>query len=249
MFSDIRAFRTRRLFLVGASPTKYSQGFFELPRGGQKTEKNKGFLWLSVFFLILLFYHLVSSWSPVVLTYLVVCKCGIRPWFLTLLFCFRSLRWLCFLFLFIFMSGVFFNFHTVVCLCCLLSWCDKKPDQMRKYLTILFSCLCFGACIPTLSLGPTNNPTRPREEPLEMVYFCLASCSINNVLKYLFYSVFFTHQPKCNLKMFPTKWVPIKTIMFHKVQNKNRCFTNGLLRNMKTFMFTKTQNLNNEKQR
>ena len=45
----------------------------------------------------------------------------------------------------------------------------------------------------------------------------------------------------------PTKWAPIKTIMFHEVQNKNRCFRDGLLRETKTFMFTKTQNLNNEK--
>ena len=37
--------------------------------------------------------------------------------------------------------------------------------------------------------------------------------------------------------------------MFHKMQNKNLCFKNGLLRKTKTFMFTKTQNLNNEKQR
>ena len=149
-----------------------------------------------------------------------------------------------FLFLFIFMSAVLFTFHSVVCLCCLLSWCETNPDQMRKYLTILFSCLCFGACIPTLSLGPTNNPTWPREEPLEMVYFSLVSCSINNVLKYLFLQCFLHIN-----QILPRKRAPIKTIMFHKVQNKNRCFRNGLLRTMNIFMFTKTQNLYNEKQR
>ena len=41
----------------------------------------------------------------------------------------------------------------------------------------------------------------------------------------------------------------MKKIMFHKMQNKKWCFRNGLLRKTKTFMFTKTQNLNNEKQR
>ena len=202
MFSELGVFRYPR---ISHSSVVSGRGFadqifsrfFELPRCGQKTVKTRVFLWLSRGFLILLFYHFVSSWSPVVLTYLVVCKCGIRPWFLTFLLCFRSLRWMCFLFLFIFMSGVFFTFHSVRCLCCLLSWCEKNPDQMRKHLTILFSCLCFSACIPTLSLGPTNNPTRPREEPLEMVYFCLASCSINNVLKYLFLQCFYTSNKFC----------------------------------------------------
>ena len=32
------------------------------------------------------------------------------------------------LFLFIFIFVVLFTFHSVVCLCCLLSWCDKKTQ-------------------------------------------------------------------------------------------------------------------------
>ena len=65
------------------SPTKYSQGFSELPKGGQKTGKNQGFFGclMCVFFLI--FFHFVSSSSPVVLAYLLVCKCVIHPCFLT----------------------------------------------------------------------------------------------------------------------------------------------------------------------
>ena len=63
------------------SPTKYSQGFLELPRRGQKTGKNQGFCGcLRCMFLL---FHFVSSWSPVVLIYFLVCKCFIRPCILT----------------------------------------------------------------------------------------------------------------------------------------------------------------------
>ena len=62
------------------SPTKYSQGFLELPRGGQKTGKKQGFFGC---LMCVFFFHFVSSWSPVVLTYLLVCKCVIHPCFLT----------------------------------------------------------------------------------------------------------------------------------------------------------------------
>ena len=172
----------------------------ELPRGGQKTGQNKGFFVVvsCLFFL----FHLLM----VILA------------FLLLLLCFRSLRWLCFLVsihLYV-CCALYFSFSCLSLLSSLLV--QEKPDQMRNYLTILFSCLCFGACIPTLSLGPTNNPARPREEPLKMVYFCLVSCSVNTVLKYLFLQCFL----HINQKL-PTKWAPIKTIMFHKVHNKNRC--------------------------
>ena len=53
--------------------------------------------------------------------------------------------------------------------------------------------------------------------------------------------MFLEHQPK-----FPPKWALKKTITFHKVQNKNWCFRNGLLWK-KTWMFTKTHNLDNKK--
>ena len=200
------------------SPKRYSQGFLELPRGGQKNRGKQGF-----FVVVSCLCVYVFSFRLLMVTCRLHIPCCLQMCHSSLLsyyYCYVFL--LCggcvSLFLFIFIFAVFFTFHSVVCLCCLLSWCEKTPDQMRKYLTILFSCLCFGACTPTLSLGPTNNPTRPREEPLEMVYFCLASCSINNVLKYLFLQCFL------HINQFlPTKWVPIKTIMFHKVQNKNRC--------------------------
>ena len=49
---------------------------------------------------------------------------------------------------------------------------------------------CFGACIPTLPLGPDNNPTRAREEPLQMVFFFALFVALNNVLKYLILQFF-----------------------------------------------------------
>ena len=55
---------------------------FGTPKGWPKNREKPGLFWLShvrVFF----FFHFVSSWSPVVLTYLLVCKCVIHPCFLT----------------------------------------------------------------------------------------------------------------------------------------------------------------------
>ena len=152
------------------SPKKYSQGFFGTPKGWPRNREKLGFCRGCV---VSVFYHFVSSWSPVVFAYLVVCKCIIHPCFLTLLLCFPSLRWLCFLVsIHLHLCCVLYiSFNCLSLLSSLLVW--EQPDQMRKYLTILFSCLCFSACIPTLSLRPTNNPTRPREVPLEMVYFVL----------------------------------------------------------------------------
>ena len=95
------------------------------------------------------------------------------------------------LLIFIFLGLI--TFHLVVCLSCLLSWWDRNPDETTKYLQILIVIFCFGASIPTLSLGPDNNPTRPREEPLKkFVFCCLSAWSSSNVLKYLFLLCFYT---------------------------------------------------------
>ena len=42
-------------------------------------------------------------------------------------------------FLFIFIFLVFITFHLVVCLCCRLSWWDRNPDQITKYLKFWLS--------------------------------------------------------------------------------------------------------------
>ena len=77
-----------------------------------------------------------------------------------------------FLFIFNFLGLIFF--HLVVCLFfCLVYWWDRNPDETTKYLQILIVIFCFGASIPTLSLGPDNNPTRPTEEPLKKFVFLL----------------------------------------------------------------------------
>ena len=69
--------------LVCRSPTKYSQGFLELSRGGQKTGKNQGFFGCLMCVFFFFFFYFVSSWSPVVLIYLLACQCVIHPCFLT----------------------------------------------------------------------------------------------------------------------------------------------------------------------
>ena len=76
-------------------PTKYSQIFLEVWRGGQKTGKKQCFLVVSCAVFV---FYIVSSWSPVVLTNLLACKCVIHRWCLTFhVMCFPSFRWLCFL--------------------------------------------------------------------------------------------------------------------------------------------------------
>ena len=247
MFSELGVFRypyiSHSSVVSGRGlPKKYSQGFLELPRGGQKPGKSKGFF-VVVSCLFFPFRLLMVACRLHIPCCLQMCHSSLLSHFYCYVFV------LCggcvFLFLFIFMSVVLFNFHSVVCLCCLLSWCEKNPDQMRKYLTILFSCLCFGACIPTLSLGSINNPTRPGEEPLEMVYFCLASCSFLQCAEIPMFTVFVHINQNFAYKMGPNK----NDNVSQSAKHKKRCFRNGLLRKMKTFMFTKTQNLNNEKQR
>ena len=118
--------------------------------------------------------------------------------FLLLMLCYPSFRWLCFLVSIHLYFLVFITFHVLICLSCFLSWCDRNPDQIRKYLQILIVIFCFGASIPTLSLGPDNNPTWPREEPLKkFVFCCLYVWSISNVLKYLFLLCFYTSSKFC----------------------------------------------------
>ena len=91
VFFDLGDFSYPRILHSSAvsgrtSPTKYSQGFFGTPKGWPKNRDKTGcFLVVSCACVL---FHFVSSWSPVVLTYLLVCKCVIHPCFLTFVFMF-----------------------------------------------------------------------------------------------------------------------------------------------------------------
>ena len=120
--------------------------------------------------------------------------------FSTLLLCCSSLRWLCFLVsihlylccaLYFSFSCFSFFFFAVFSL-------GVTKTQIKSQISqILIVNFCFGVCIPTLSLGPDNNPTRPGEELLKKCFCCLASWSISNVLKYLFLLCFYTSSKFC----------------------------------------------------
>ena len=184
------------------SPTKYSQGFLELPRDGQKTGKSQGFC--GCLRCVVLLFHFVSSWSPVVLIYLLVCKCFIRPCILILAVMLFFLRWFCFLVsirLYL-CCALYFAFGYFSLLSSLLVW--QKPRSNHKISQILIVIFCFGACIPTLSLGPDNTLLGQEKNSSKNVFCCLASWSISNVLKYLFL-LCFTHHPKLAYKMGPNK--------------------------------------------
>ena len=177
-------------------PTKYSQGFFlDFSRGGQKTGKNQCFLVVSCgfFFSMSSPHGHLSSWH----TFLLANVSFILA-FLLLMLCYPSFRWLCFLVsIHLYFSSVhYFSFGCLSLLSSLLVW--QKPRSNQKISQILIVIFCFGACIPTLSLGPDNNPTRPREEPLKnCVFCCLYAWSISNVLKYLFLLCFYTSSKFC----------------------------------------------------
>ena len=246
MFSELGVFRypciSHSSVVSGrGSPKKCSQGFLELPRGGQTTGKNQGFF---VVVSCLFYFHFVSSWSPVVFTYLVVCKCVIHPCFLT------------FIVMFSFFAVVVFScFYSSLCLLCSLLFIQLFVFAVfslgvRKTQTKWenISQFCFHACAsvpasPHFHLAQLIILLGPEKNPSKWFIFALFLVLLTMCWNTYFYSAF-THQPN-----FAYKKGPNKMIMFHKVQNKNRCFRNGLLRKMKTFMFTQTQNLNNEKQR
>ena len=166
---------TRRPFWAAPRRPNILKVFWIFQGVAKKQGKTSAF-WLS--HVRFFFFYIVSSWSPVVLTDLLACKCVIHPCFLTFHFFILLSDGCVSLFLFIFIFLVFITFHLLVCLSCFLSWCDRNPDQIRKYLQILIVIFCFGASIPTLSLGPDNNPTRPREEPLKKNCFLLPLCLV-----------------------------------------------------------------------
>ena len=142
-------------------PTKYCQGFLELPRGGQKQGKNRVF-WLShvrIFFFP--FRLLMVTCRLDIPSCLQMCHSSLFSYFCCYVFllCGGCVS----LFLFIFIFVVFFTFHSS-----LLVW--QKHRSNHKISQILIVIFCFGACIPTLSLGPDNNPTRPREGTLQLFF-------------------------------------------------------------------------------
>ena len=85
VFSDLGDFNYPRISHSSAVSRRHLTDqifsrFFGTPKGWPKKGKTRVFLVVSC---ACFFFHFVSSWSPVVLTYLVVCKCVIRPCFLT----------------------------------------------------------------------------------------------------------------------------------------------------------------------
>ena len=143
MFSEFRVFRYQSVshssvvFLVRR---EIILKLFSNSEGVTKTGKKLGFV--LVVSCPCFFFHFVSSWSPVVCIYLVVCKCVIHPCFLTFVAMFSFFVVVVFLFIFIF--AMFFTFHSVVCLCCLLSRCDKTQIKSHNIWTFDFHVLLRG---------------------------------------------------------------------------------------------------------
>ena len=148
VFFDLGDFSYPRILHSSAvsgrtSPTKYFQGLLELPRGFQKTGKTQGCFGclMCVFFFSISSPHgHLSSWHTFLFANV--------SFILVFYFC-------CYVFLlcgscvssfFIFIFVVLFTFHSVVSLCCLLSWCDKNPDRTTKNIS-KFDCHLLLRCL------------------------------------------------------------------------------------------------------
>ena len=183
-------------------PTKYSQGFLDFSRGGQKTGKNQCFFGC----LMCVFFYIVSSWSPVVLTYLLACKCVIHPCFLTLdvMFSFFPVVvFPCFYSSLFFL--VFITFHLVVCLCCLLSWCDRNPDQITKYLKFWLSSSASVPASPHFHLAQIITLLGQEKNLSKLLFFVAFMLGLLAMCWNTYFYCAFTHHPNFAYKMGPKK--------------------------------------------
>ena len=182
VFCELRRFRLYARILHSSavlgrtSPTKYSQGFFWTPKGWPKNREKPGFfgcLMCVFFFPIRL---LMVTCRLDIPSCLQMFHSSLHSYFCC--YVVPSLRWLCFLVsIHLYLCcALYFSFSCFSLLSSLLVW--QKPRSNHKISQILIVIFCFGACIPTLSLGPDNNPTRPREEPSKNVVFCCLACLV-----------------------------------------------------------------------
>ena len=174
--------------------------FFGTPKEWPKTGKNPWFFWLSHVRVFFPFRLLMVTRRLHIPCWLQMCHSSLVSYFCCYVFllCGGCVS----LFLFIFISAVLFTFHSVVCLCCLLSWCDKNPDQIKKYLKFSLSSSASGPAPPHFHLAQIITLLGPEKNPSNVFFCCLASWSISNVLTYTFNSAF-THHPNFAYKMGP----------------------------------------------
>ena len=107
------------------------------------------------------------------------------------------------LFLFIFIFLVFIIFHLVVCLCCLLSWCDRNPDQITKYLKFWLSSSASVPASPHLAqtitlLGQEKNLSK-------FLFFVAFMLGLLAMCWNTYFYCVFTHHPNFAYKMGPKK--------------------------------------------
>ena len=183
-------------------PTKYSQGFLDFSRGGQKTGKNQCFLVVSCAFFFLYRLLMVTCRLDIP-SCLQMCHWSLLSYFWC--YVFRLSGGCVSLFLFIFIFLVFITFHLVVCLCCLLSWCDRNPDQITKYLKFWLSSSASVPASPHFHLAQII--TLLGQEKNLSKNFCFVALMLGLLAmcwNTYFYSAF-THHPNFAYKMGPKK--------------------------------------------
>ena len=131
MFSNFGPFFTRR-FVVFSFRRKSLLKVFWNSEGVAKKQRKARFVFLlsRVWFFVQFREIFVSSWSPFVYIYLVVCKCVIHPCFLGFVVMIFSLLWSCF----IVSTNIYLYCVLYVLFCCfslLYSFfVCQKPDQI-----------------------------------------------------------------------------------------------------------------------
>ena len=157
------------------SPPKYSQGFSEPPRGGQKTGKNQGFFGCLMCVFFFPFRLLMVTCRLDIPSCLQMCHSSLLSYFCCYVFllCGGCVS----LFLCIFIFVVLFTFHSVVSLCCLLSWCDKTQIKSQNISNfdchLLLRCLhphTFDLAQIITLLGQEKNPSKCFFLPCFLVY-------------------------------------------------------------------------------
>ena len=196
MFSAKCPFCTRRPFWAATRRPNILNFFWKFEGVAKKQGKTSVF-WLSN--VVVFFLSIVSSWSPVVLTNLLACKCVIHRWCLTfhvMFSFFPVVVFPCFYSSLFFLGSYFFIWLFVF----LVFSIGGTETQMKPQNISKFS-LSSSASVPAsphfhlariiTRLGQQKNLSK------NLFFCCLYAWSISNVLKYLFLLCFYTSSKCC----------------------------------------------------
>ena len=161
-------------------PTKYSQIFLEVWRGGQKTGKNQCFLVVSCAVFCFLYRLLMVTCRLDKPSCLQMCHSSLLSYLSCYVFLLSGGCVSLFLFIFIFLGFVFF--HLVVCLSCLLYWWDRSPDETTKYLQFSLSSSASVPASPHFHLARIITRLGQQKNLSKNLFFCCLYAWTNSLV-------------------------------------------------------------------